>query len=104
MVGLLLNLLACERVNGKLVAYFDNSCECYQGAHFAGAMVAILAIIVLFLGTLACRAFIFPIKVTVQDPVARLDYTSFPLFHVSRTIMLCVLLGFPEVPSLENVV
>ncbi|MDR3547442.1 MAG: hypothetical protein P4M11_04065 [Candidatus Pacebacteria bacterium] len=92
----MLNLLTCERANGGYVAYYDNSCGCYSGYHLTLGILGIFTTVVLFVLSLACKAFVFPIKVTAHDPVARLDYSSHPLFHVLRTVLLCALLMFPE--------
>lgn len=92
-----MTVIKCQTQNGIEVSYTDPNTKCFSGSHQTNGIINICIATVFFIMTLLYKIFIFPLRVSIANPIGRLDIFAFPLFHVLRTSLLYLLIALPTV-------
>lgn len=92
-----MTIIKCKSAAGSWISFVDNNNDCFTGSQALYGSISIAATSLFFILTLLFKIFIFPLAVSINNPVGRSDTFAFPLFHWLRTFFCFLVISLPTV-------
>lgn len=97
ILGIAMSLIRCKSDGVNWVSFTDPNTNCFTSSHQTNGCIGIAVSVLFFILTLIYKSFIFPLGVSIKNPIGRLDILAFPLFHALRTSFMCLVIALPTV-------